>query len=84
MYKKLQRRHTLSRINIEIDDTLDMEIGDSVVVIKKDGSIGKVILPEMSPEIQQTKGYKKMLEVLELLKPGTKKDFIKRNKKKLH
>jgi hypothetical protein len=74
----------LSRINIEIDDTLDMEIGDSVVVIKKDGSIGKVILPEMSPEIQQTKGYKKMLEVLELLKPGTKKDFIKRNKKKLH
>jgi hypothetical protein len=61
-----------------------MEIGDSVVVIKKDGSIGKVILPEMSPEIQQTKGYKKMLEVLELLKPGTKKDFIKRNKKKLH
>lgn len=74
----------MSRINIEIDDTLDMEIGDSVVVIKKDGSIGKVILPEMSPEIQQTKGYKKMLEVLELLKPGTKKDFIKRNKKKLH
>jgi hypothetical protein len=38
----------------------------------------------MSPDQQQTKGYKKMLEVLDLLKPGTKADFIKHNRKKLH
>ena len=61
-----------------------MEVGDSVVVIKKDGSIGKVILPEMNNEMQQTQGYKKMLEVLDLLKPGSKKDFIEHNRKKLH
>tara|TARA_E500000318_G_scaffold106031_1_gene113576 strand:+ start:767 stop:991 length:225 start_codon:yes stop_codon:yes gene_type:complete len=74
----------LSKFDINIDDHLDMEVGDSVIVIKQDGSIGKVILPEMSQETQHTKGYKKMLEVLDLLKPGTKEDFIKHNKKKLH
>ena len=84
MCKKQPRRHTLSKFDINIDDHLDMEVGDSVIVIKQDGSIGKVILPEMSQETQHTKGYKKMLEVLDLLKPGTKEDFIKHNKKKLH
>tara|TARA_B100001093_G_C26500449_1_gene873097 strand:- start:507 stop:731 length:225 start_codon:yes stop_codon:yes gene_type:complete len=74
----------LSKFNIEIDDHLDMEVGDSVIVIKKDGSIGKVILPEMTNETQHTAGYRKMLQVLEILKPGTKEDFIKHNKKKLH
>ena len=61
-----------------------MEVGDSVIVIKKDGSIGKVILPEMTNETQHTAGYRKMLQVLEILKPGTKEDFLKHNKKKLH
>jgi len=84
LFKRPQRRLTLSKIDLVIDDHLDMEIGDSVVVIKEDGTIGKVILPEMSPDQQQTKGYKKMLEVLDLLKPGTKADFIKHNRKKLH
>ena len=74
----------MSKFDIEIDDHLDMEVGDSVVVIKKDGSIGKVILPEMNNETQHTQGYKKMLEVLDLLKPGSKKDFIEHNRKKLH
>ena len=53
-------------------------------MIKKDGSIGKVILPEMNNEMQHTQGYKKMLQVLDLLKPGSKKDFIEHNRKKLH
>ena len=35
------------KLDIEIDDHLDLEVGDSVIVIKKDGSVGKVILPEM-------------------------------------
>ena len=74
----------MSKFNIEIDDHLDMEVGDSVVVIKKDGSVGKVILPEMNNETQHTAGYKKMLQVLEILKPGSKEDIIKHNKKKLH
>ena len=84
MFKKLPRRHTLSKFDIDIDDHLDMEVGDSVIVIKKDGSIGKVILPEMNNEMQHTQGYKKMLQVLDLLKPGSKKDFIEHNRKKLH
>ena len=74
----------MSKFNIEIDDHLDMEVGDSVVVIKKDGTVGKVILPEMNNEIQHTAGYKKMLQVLEILKPGSKEDIIKHNRKKLH
>ena len=74
----------MSKFNIEIDDHLDMEVGDSVVVIKKDGSVGKVILPEMNNETQHTAGYKKMLQVLEILKPGSKEDIIKHNRKKLH
>jgi len=61
-----------------------MEVGDSVVVIKKDGTVGKVILPEMDNETQHTAGYKKMLQVLEILKPGSKENIIKHNRKKLH
>ena len=61
-----------------------MEVGDSVIVIKQDGSIGKVILPEMSNETQHTEGYKQMLKVLDVLKPGTRQEFINHNKKKLH
>ena len=57
----------MSKINLQIDDHLDIEVGDSVIVIKRDGSIGKVILPEMSNEQQQTKGYKQMLKVLDVL-----------------
>jgi hypothetical protein len=38
----------LSKVDIAIDDHLDIEVGDSVIVIKADGSLGKVILPEMN------------------------------------
>jgi len=84
LYKKQRRRHTLSKVDIVIDDHLDIEVGDSVIVIKADGSLGKVILPEMNRDTQQTEGYKKMLKVLDLLKPGAEKDFKDYNKNKLH
>jgi len=74
----------LSKVEIAIDDHLDIEVGDSVIVIKADGSLGKVILPEMNRDTQQTEGYKKMLKVLDLLKPGAEKDFKDYNKNKLH
>ena len=32
----------------------------------------------------RTAGYKKMLEVIDFVKPGAKKDFTEYNKKKLH
>jgi len=74
----------LSKVDIAIDDHLDIEVGDSIIVIKADGSLGKVILPEMNRDTQQTEGYKKMLKVLDLLKPGAEKDFKDYNKNKLH
>ena len=74
----------MSKVDIAIDDHLDIEVGDSVIVIKADGSLSKVILPEMNRNTQQTEGYKKMLKVLDLLKPGAEKDFKDYNKNKLH
>ena len=74
----------MSKVDIAIDDHLDIEVGDSIIVIKADGSLGKVILPEMNRDTQQTEGYKKMLKVLDLLKPGAEKDFKDYNKNKLH
>jgi hypothetical protein len=84
LYKKQPRRHTLNKVDIAIDDHLDIEVGDSVIVIKADGSLGKVILPEMTRETQHTEGYKKMLKVLDVLKPGAEESFKKHNKNKLH
>ena len=74
----------MSKFQLEVDDHLNIEPGDSVVVIKADGSVGKVILPEMNREMQQTRGYKKMLKVLDILKPGAKEKFETYNKGKLH
>ena len=74
----------MSRIDIEVNDEIDFEVGDSVIVIKENGTIGKVIVPEMGIGTTKTAGYKKMLEVLDLLKPGARKDFTEYNKKKLH
>ena len=74
----------MSRIDIEVTDELDFEIGDCCIVIKPNGTIGKVILPEMNHRTPLTKGYKKMLKVIDILKPGAKKDFVEYNKRKLH
>ncbi len=74
----------MSKIDIEVTDELDFEIGDCCIVIKSNGSIGRVVLPEMSVGTQQSKGYKKMLKVIDILKPGAKKDFVQYNRKKLH
>ena len=74
----------MSKIDIEITDELNFEAGDCCIVIKPNGTIGKVILPEMTGTMSQTEGYKKMLEVIDILKPGAKKDFVQYNKRKLH
>jgi len=74
----------LSRIDIEVSDDLDFEVGDCCIIIKPNGTIGKVILPEMDHRTPLTEGYKKMLKIIDIIKPGAKKDFIQYNKKKLH
>ena len=70
----------MSKIDFEIADDLEFEDGDCCVIIRSDGSIGRVVMPEMNKDIIATKGYKKLLDVLEILKPGSKKDFIEYNK----
>ena len=69
----------MSKIDFEIADDLEFEDGDCCVIIRSDGSIGRVVMPEMNKDIIGTKGYRKLLDVLEILKPGSKKDFIKYN-----
>ena len=74
----------MSRIDIEVSDDLDFEVGDCCIIIKPNGTIGKVILPEMDHRTPLTEGYKKMLKIIDIIKPGAKKDFIQYNRKKLH
>ncbi len=71
----------MSKIDLQVADTLEFEDGDIAITIKRDGSIGKVILPKMDLKTQQSNGYKAMLEIVELLQPGAKQEFIKHNEK---
>jgi hypothetical protein len=38
-------------------------------------------MPKMNEEMRNSEGYKKMLDVVELLSPGAKEEFIKHNSK---
>ena len=38
-------------------------------------------MPNMDQEVRNSEGYKSMLEVVELLKPGAKEEFIKHAEK---
>jgi|TARA_Y100000114_G_scaffold155451_1_gene179666 hypothetical protein len=74
----------LSRVKIDIDDELDFDLeeGDMIVHIKHNGDIGKVCMPDMNSKVAQSEGYNKLLKVLEILKPGTKEEFIKYHENK--
>ncbi len=71
----------MSKVNLEIADNLDFEEGDIALTIKSDGAIGKIIMPKMNQKMRASEGYKKMLDVLELLSPGAKEEFIKHDSK---
>ena len=68
----------------EIDDTLEIQPGDSVIVIKADGTLGKVIMPEVRNELDKTEGYLKVIEVLELFNPNASVELVKKTKTKLN
>jgi hypothetical protein len=80
--KKQRRKHTLNRR--AIDDSLEIQPGDSVIVIRADGTIGKVIMPEVKNELDKTPGYEKVIEVLELFNPQASVELIKKTKTKLN
>jgi|TARA_B100000123_G_scaffold264004_1_gene233649 hypothetical protein len=84
LFKRQPRRPKLSRVKIDIDDELDFDLeeGDMIVHIKHNGDIGKVCMPDMNSKVAQSEGYNKLLKVLEILKPGTKEEFIKYHENK--
>ena len=71
----------MSKVNLEIAENLEFEDGDMAITIKPDGAIGKIIMPKMNEEIRNSEGYRKMLDVVELLSPGAKEEFIKHDSK---
>jgi len=71
----------LSKIDLEVSDNLEFEDGDCAVIIKEDGSIGRVIMPKVNNDILKTEGYRKLLDVLEVLQPGSRDKMIQHEKK---
>tara|TARA_R110000868_G_scaffold95916_3_gene263632 strand:+ start:2890 stop:3108 length:219 start_codon:yes stop_codon:yes gene_type:complete len=67
-----------------MDDSLEIQPGDSVIVIRADGTIGKVIMAEVKNELDKTPGYEKVIEVLELFNPQASVELIKKTKTKLN
>ena len=70
----------MNKIDFEIADDLEFEDGDCCVIIKSNGSIGRVVMPDINRKIVDTEGYKKLLDVLEILKPGSRDEFIKHHR----
>ena len=40
-------------------------------------------MPEMNNKIVYSKGYRKLLDIIDILKPGAKNDFLKHNQKRI-
>ena len=77
----------MSKIDLEVSDNLEFDDGDCAVIIKEDGSIGRVIMPKVDKDILKTEGYRKLLDVLDILQPGSKDKMIKhaeKNKGSVH
>ena len=71
----------MSKIDLEVADNLEFDEGDCAVIIKPDGTIGRVIMPKVDKEILQTEGYRKLLDVLEILQPGSREKMIRHAEK---
>jgi len=63
---RLLRRPKLNK-KIEMEEGIDLAVGDSVIVIKENGKIGQVFLPEITEPTKESKGYKLTLNVLEFI-----------------
>ena len=68
----------------QIDDTLEIQPGDSVIVIRSNGTIGKVIMPEVKNELDKTEGYLKVIEVLSLFNSDASVELIRKTKTRLN
>ena len=71
----------MSRIELEESDELDFVDGDSCVIISKSGEIRKILVPKMNTAMINSAGYRALLDVIDVLQPGSREEFIKHNKK---
>ena len=71
----------MSKIDVDTSDELDFVDGDSCVIISKGGEIRKIIVPKMDTAMRNSGGYRALLDVIDLLQPGSKEEFIKYNEK---
>ena len=71
----------MSKIDVDHSDELDFVDGDCCVIISKNGEIRKVIVPKMDTAMINSAGYRALLDVIDLLQPGSREEFIKRNEK---
>ena len=71
----------MSRIDVDQSDELDFVNGDCCVIISKSGNIRKIIVPKMDTAMINSAGYRALLDVIDLLQPGSREEFIKRNEK---
>ena len=66
----------MSKIDVEVSDNLQFDDGDCAVIIKEDGSIGRVVMPDVNRKMIASEGYRKLLDVLEVLQPGARDKMI--------
>ena len=71
----------MSRIDVDESDELDFVDGDSCVIISKSGEIRKILVPKMNTAMINSAGYRALLDVIDVLQPGSREEFIKHNKK---
>ena len=71
----------MSKIDVDQSDELDFVDGDSCVIISKNGEIRKIIVPKMDTAMINSSGYRALLDVIDLLQPGSREEFIKHNEK---
>lgn len=69
----------------QLDDELEIQPGDSVLVIGEDGKLKKLIMPEFRDQLTKTAGTEKVIEILKLFDPDAElKTFEQVDKNKLN
>ena len=71
----------MSKIDVDQSDELDFVNGDCCVIISKSGNIRKILVPKMDTAMINSAGYRALLDVIDLLQPGSREEFIKHNEK---
>ena len=69
----------------KIADMIEIELGDSLLVVGSNGKLKQLILPEYKDNIEESKGTKKVTEILELFEPNAGlKVYEQMNKRKMN